>query len=125
MIGAREAGSERRSLLWRALPVPPAAWAAHGLSGWYLAAEACAPGGISVETARWLIGALTLAAMTVTGSALVMAWRHLRSPQAPGFAPRQQPFAAFALLLVSGSLTFGVLLAGLSAVFIRQCGFSA
>jgi hypothetical protein len=115
---------QRHGILWLVLAVPPAAWAAHGLLGWYVAASACAPNGLSMDTARWLIGLLTLAALAATAFAFVIAARRLRAPADPGISPGQDQFAAYSLLLVSVPLALGVLLGGLPALFIRQCGFS-
>lgn len=117
--------AQRRQLVsWLVLAMPPAAWAAQGLLGWFIAASACAPEpGLSMGAARLLVGMVSLAALAATVAASAIAARQWRTATGRGVVLERERFVAVSTILVSTSLTLGVILAGLPVLFIQDCGF--
>jgi hypothetical protein len=130
MDTAAEDGS-RSKRLWILLALAPLVWMAQGTVGWYLTGRACPADArpISLDIARALIVAITLAALACTVGALVSAGRTLRSlsaPAGPQTASRplteRSRFLAVVGMLVGVTLTLGLVFAGLPAAIFHACG---
>jgi len=109
-------------------------WMAQGASSWYVVGHACpsAERQWSLDVARGLVVALTVAALAISIGAMVRAVRTLLATepipegrQHPTLAEtltEQKRFTAMLALLAGATLTLGLLLAGLSALVIHVCG---
>jgi hypothetical protein len=120
-----------RARIWWAAAVPPVLWMAQGAIGWFIAAHACPSSSepMSLGTARLAIGAITLAALGISIVGLVRARQTRRSlsddeghPAVVSAAAERRRFVATVGLVVCITLTLGLLLAGLPALFVHGCG---
>jgi uncharacterized membrane protein YhaH (DUF805 family) len=112
-----------RKRLWLAITIPPVVWAAQGLFGWFVASHAC-PGSSmpwSYGAARWAVTVATVLALAVTVAAITVVVRHYRSLSRHRDVERVR-YLSMVGLVVSCSLTLGVIFAGLSAAFLSGCG---
>jgi hypothetical protein len=114
-----------------AAALPPLAWAAQECAGWFVAERACpaAAHSLSLSAARVAIGAISLAALAVSLIGLARArrlWRALTTGVGEGAvvtpAGERVRFVVTLALVTSATLTLGMALAGLPALFIHHCG---
>ena len=110
------------------------AWMAQGAACWYVAGHACPSGQRqwTLDAARVVVVALTLAALAISIGAIVRATRTLATvaplpegKQFPTLAEtlsEQKRFTALVTLVAGAALTLGLAFAGLSALVIRVCG---
>ena len=124
MTVARPAHRDRFGL---ALAVPPVAWAAQGLFGWFVAGHVCRGAGAAAPcfgpgAARLLVAAATLLALGATVATLVAARGRYRADGAAAVADERRRFVAFAALVTATALGVGLLWAGLPVLLLPFCG---
>jgi hypothetical protein len=113
---------------WIPLALAPLAWMAQGATGWYLAGRACpaAAPPLAFANVRALVAVITLVSLACTVGAGVSAGRTLwmlAGPESPsGGRAERSRFPAMLGLLVSATLTLGLVLAGLPVAFLHVCG---
>jgi hypothetical protein len=115
--------------LWFPLAAAPAAWAAQGLLGWYVASLACpddpAQGAVlSIGAARLLVGIVTAIALAITGTSLavsIASWRSLATAGGNGVRERLE-YVSLLAVAVTTMLTIALVWAGLPALLSRGCG---
>lgn len=103
---------------WFALLAPPAAWTFQEWLGWYFGQRTCTT--LTPTSVRWILLAVSLAAVAVTLSGVVRGWGVWRHGD-PDHRDRVA-FMTFGGLLVSGIFTIAVIWAGLSTAFLSDCG---
>lgn len=101
-----------------ALLAPPAAWAVQEWLGWFFGQRTCTA--LTPAAVRWVLLAVSLAALAVTLTGVARGWRLWRDND-PDHHDRVD-FMAFGGLLVSGIFTIAVIWAGLSTAFLSDCG---
>jgi hypothetical protein len=114
---------DAKKRLWLSVTIPPAAWAAQGLFGWFVSSHAC-PGTSqpwSFGAARWAVILSAVAALAVSVGALVVSIRKVRSLHRGNDVERVR-YLSMVGLLVAASITLGLVYSGLSAVVISGCG---
>jgi hypothetical protein len=115
--------SDAKKRLWLSVTIPPAAWAVQGLFGWFVSSHAC-PGTSqpwSFGAARWAVILSAAVAIAVSVAALVVSIREVRSMHEFKDVERVR-YLSMVGLVVSASITLGLVYSGLSAVVISGCG---
>jgi hypothetical protein len=112
-----------RSRLTLAIAIPPTVFAVVELFGWYVAAHGC-PGTKqpwSLSAARAMVIVASLVAILASVPGLLSSARTARHPEAAADPERTRYLSMFALL-VSATLTLGLLWSGLPALILDHCG---
>ncbi len=110
--------------IWFAILGAPAAWAAQGLIGWFVAGRACAgsldSGG--ARTIEMIISALALIIALVGVGVGLGAWRHSGDATITAIrAEVRQDFLAAVALIVAVAFSLGIVWAALSAFLLPMC----
>jgi len=110
-----------RSRLTVAIAVPPTVFAVLELFGWFAAAHGC-PGTMqpwSFTAARWMVIVAAVIAIVASAPGLLSSTRTLRHGNGD---PERTHYLSMFALLVSATLTLGLLWFGLPALILNHCG---
>lgn len=117
--------------LWFGFAAGAAAWVVHGITGYFITWQACQDGDgdwgfLSSLEVRWLLGAITIAALAVAaaGGFLSFAnWRRVRERRklTEAEAPGREEFMALTGVFIGTVFSLGVLWAGLGPVLLDVC----
>ena len=111
--------------LWT-LFTAPVVWALHFLVCYVVVAVACEKGPAHLETVRWVLAGVTVAALATIVLSAYLAWRQwgFGTDDPPHDAPTRTDrslFQGFATLLLSGLSFIAVLFAAAPLIFIAGC----
>lgn len=112
--------------VWLGLTLAPIAWAAQGLSGWWVASQACA-GHAPAAYVRTVLLSSSAVALVVGLAGFWLAlghwrrWRRTEESQAQLTDRERLAFMAIAGVLVSACLTSGIVLTGIAESTLSVC----
>ena len=112
------------SRLWTPLIAGPAAWIAQGLLGWYVGSLPC--GSMSTGAARVALGAISIGALVIAVAGLLIARTNWLSASPEPLnalnASDRVQFISTIGLLTCAVFIVGIVWAGLTSVFLHDCG---